>query len=153
MHHQMYDIKNEKNYWMERLTRTTNELILKTTKKNRYMKPITKAKFLLFHKKHLQNRSVLAETGMLTLDNHLKRETKRGRGFHTLNDLGNTWTRAVSGSPSHFRRSNQLRAVKINGSGVPMRNFAATIGETNQAPAGRIHISGGRTVQKDSAKL
>jgi hypothetical protein len=131
MHEQLHDIKSEKNYWLERLTRTENELILKSTKRKRKIKPITKSKFMNFHKKHLQNRSVLAKAGMLFLDTTLHKAPKRGRGFHTLSDLGNTWVRATTESPTRFKRTEQLHARTLNGTGYRPNNFEKTIGIHN----------------------
>lgn len=127
----MHNVTTEKNYWLERLTRTTNELLLQSNKRKRKLKPITKSKFLLFHKKHFQNRSVLAEAGMLFLDRNHITSTKRGRGYHTLSDLGNTWVRSMTQSPSHFRRNNHLHSTTLKGSGTRPDNFANTIGSVN----------------------
>ena len=131
MHNELNHIQDEKKYWIERLTRTTNEMFFHGNKKKRRMKPITTSKFMNFHKKHLQNRSILASKGMLTLDKTLKRPTRGGKNFYTLSDFGASLPRPVSGSPSHFRRNNRLKSYTVRASANRPDNFAWTVGKGN----------------------
>ena len=106
-------------------------MISRGARKKRTLQPVTKTKFMLHHKHHFQNRSILAEAGMLTLNRALHPNKKRGRGMNTLSNLGGTWSRPLSGSPSYFRRSNRLKSSKIRATGLRENNLSKTIGKNN----------------------
>ena len=136
MHHQLKGIRDEKRYWEERLSRTSNEMFFKWTRNNKKkrLKPVTKAKFMLFHKKHLQNRSHLAETGRLHLDHTLRRPNRGGRNFYTINDWGSKWNPAVTRSRSTLGRTNPRPFSTIRGSATRPANLAWTLSGERPRP-------------------
>ena len=132
MHLEFNNIQEEKNYWRDRLTRTTKEMIQKGAKKKKTLKPVTQTRFMLTNKNNYQNRSVLAEAGMLTLNPNYYPRKRRGRASNTLSNLAGTLSRPLSGSPSYFRRNNRLRSSKIKATGNREKNLSKTIGKINK---------------------
>ena len=130
MYQELETIKDEKTYWLDRLTRTTKEVLGKKTKKGRRIDPINKTKFKRANKDYTTNKSLLLDSGMLTLNNHAMMRTHQSSKIRSMSAAGDCWDKPDSGTVSFNKRNNKLRTKTIYGSGGYEMNLSATIGNS-----------------------
>jgi hypothetical protein len=128
MYEELQTIENEKTYWLERLTRTTKEIKTKKTKKKRRIDPVKKDTFARKNKIFINNRSLLLDAGLLTLNNNSLEYTKNYNRARSMRDAKDSWDKPDDPHPSFNKRLQRTRAKTIYGSESYEMNLANTIG-------------------------
>ena len=125
---ELQTIENEKNYLMDRLTRTTKEVLGKKKKKRSKIDPMKEKQFKRSNKTFTNNQSLLVEEGMLTINNHALAQTTKSSKVRSLSQAGDCWDKPNTGMPSFHKRNSILRNRTIYGSGQYEMNLSATVG-------------------------
>lgn len=128
MFDEMQHIKNEKVYWMERLTRTTKEIKHKKRKKKKRVNPLKTQTFSRKNKDFMANGSLLLEGGLLTLNNNSMEHTNKYKRARSMRDAKDLWDKPDDPHPSFQRREARSRVKTIYGSEGYELNLANTIG-------------------------
>ena len=116
MNEELKEVANERKYWLERLTRTINQVEKKVFKKNKRQEPIKKDRFIYCNKSFQDTRSKLIENGMFTLkENTIRtlkdRSRKRNRSLSHYNSK--FWDRSLSRNQTHSRNNNTMKANSV----------------------------------------
>lgn len=129
MYGELEAIRDEKTYLMDRLTRTTKEMLGKKSKKKKRVKPIKKDKFTRTNPSFLHKHSQLINDGMLSLNDHALTRTIKSSKIRSMSAAGDCWDKPDSGTHSFHRRNSKLRSKTIYGSNGYENNLESTLGK------------------------
>lgn len=128
MYGELEAIRDEKTYLMDRLTRTTKEMLGKKSKKKKRVNPIKKDKFTRTNPGFLHKDSQLLDAGMLSLNDHALTRTLKSSKVRSMSAADDCWDRPDSGTQSFHRRNSKMRSKTIYGSSGYENNLEHTIG-------------------------
>lgn len=128
MYGELEALRDEKTYLLERLTRTTKEVLGKKSKPKRRMSPVKEKKFIRPNSNFLNKESPLLEEGMLSLNNHSLTRTLKSSKVRSMSAAKDCWDRPDEGTQSFYKRQSNLRSKTIYGSNGYEQKLESTIG-------------------------